>query len=87
MNKAGSVELPATVANYTNVEYKGTTRAVLSSDKPVITVTDPSKVSLASNNVPTPEPTPNPTIVIPEFNSILALVTLLLASPLRRRKK
>jgi hypothetical protein len=61
MNKAGKVELPATIANYTHVEYKGTTRAILSSEKPVINVTDPSKVSkvsLASNNVPTPTPTP-----------------------------
>ncbi len=85
MNSAGKVELPATIANYTNVEYKGTTRAVLSSDKPIITVTDPSKVSLASNNVPTPNPTPNPTIVIPGFNGILALVTLLFAAGYRHK--
>jgi uncharacterized repeat protein (TIGR01451 family) len=86
MNKAGMIELPATIANYTNVEYKGTTRSVLSSEKPVITVNDPSKkVSLASKNVSTPAPTPG-TIVIPGFSSIFALVTLLLAVAFRRRK-
>jgi uncharacterized repeat protein (TIGR01451 family) len=85
MNKAGKVELPATVANYTNVEYKGTTRAVLSSDKPVITVTDPSKVSLASNVVSTPVPTPNPTIVIPGFKIVIGFSALLFAAALRRR--
>jgi uncharacterized repeat protein (TIGR01451 family) len=88
MNKAGKVELPATVANYTNVEYKGTTRAVLSSDKPVITVNDPSKVSLASSNdVPTPEPTPNPTIVIPGFKIVIGFSALLFAAALRRRSR
>ncbi len=43
MNKEGKIELPSAVANYTNVEYRGTTRKVLSSEKPVITVIDPSK--------------------------------------------
>ncbi len=86
MNRAGKVELPATVANYTNVEYKGTTRAVLSSDEPVITVTDPSKVSLASPiEVSTPVPTPNPTIVIPGFKIVIAFSALLFAAALRRR--
>ncbi len=45
MNKEGKIELPPAVGNYTNVEYKGTTKAVLSSEKPVITVVDKSKVT------------------------------------------
>ncbi len=45
MNKEGKNELPSAVSNYTNVEYRGTTRAVLSSEKPVITVIDKSKIT------------------------------------------
>ncbi|KCZ70976.1 hypothetical protein ANME2D_03005 [Candidatus Methanoperedens nitroreducens] len=43
MNREGEALLPAAVLNYTNVEYRGTARSVLSSDNPVITVVDPSK--------------------------------------------
>lgn len=45
MNREGTVELPAAVANYTGVEYRGTTRSVLSSQRPVISVIDPSKIT------------------------------------------
>jgi uncharacterized repeat protein (TIGR01451 family) len=45
MNKEGKIELQSAVANYTNVEYKGTTREVLSSEKPTITVIYISKVA------------------------------------------
>jgi uncharacterized repeat protein (TIGR01451 family) len=51
MNTDGNIILPAAVANYTNVEYKGEIWAVLSSERPNITVIDPSK---------TPAPTPAP---------------------------
>ncbi len=44
MNTDGKVELPAAVANYTEVEYRGAVRAVISSNRPVITVIDPSKI-------------------------------------------
>ena len=50
MNSEGEYQLPAAIANYTDVKYRGTTRAVKSSDRPNITVVDPSKV--------TPTPTP-----------------------------
>ncbi len=43
MNREGTIELPAAIANYTGIEYKGTTRSVKSSDKPVITVINQSK--------------------------------------------
>ncbi|MCE8424301.1 MAG: hypothetical protein J5U17_00805 [Candidatus Methanoperedens sp.] len=51
MNKVGEIELPPAIANYTGVEYRGTTRSVLSSQEPVITVIDPSKIT----PLPTPE--------------------------------
>lgn len=54
MNYEGQYELPSAVANYTDVKFKGTTRAVKSSDRPVITVVDPSKIT------PTPTPTQAP---------------------------
>ncbi len=43
MNKEGDYELPSAIANYTNVEYRGTVRDVKSSDRPIIKVIDPSK--------------------------------------------
>lgn len=43
MNKEGDYELPAAIANYTNVEYRGTVRDVKSSERPIIKVIDPSK--------------------------------------------
>jgi len=43
MNKEGDYELPAAIANYTNVEYRGTVRDVKSSERPIIKVVDPSK--------------------------------------------
>jgi hypothetical protein len=49
MNKEGEYELPSAIANYTNVEFRGTVRDVKSSDRPVIRVIDPSK--------PNPAPT------------------------------
>jgi len=49
MNKEGVYELPSAIANYTNVEYRGFVRDVKSSERPIITVIDPSK--------PAPAPT------------------------------
>lgn len=43
MNKEGEYELPSAIANYTNVEYRGTVRDVKSSERPIIKVIDPSK--------------------------------------------
>ncbi len=45
MNKEGDYELPPAIANYTNVEYRGTVRDVKSSERPVIKVVDPAKVT------------------------------------------
>jgi uncharacterized repeat protein (TIGR01451 family) len=52
MDKEGEIQLPAAVSNYTDIEYRGTTRSVLSSERPSITVIDPSKI--------TPTPTMSP---------------------------
>lgn len=85
MNKKGKVELPAAVLNYTGVEYRGATRAILGSEKPVITVLGPGDISLSSNPVPADTPEPGPTIVMPGFSGILAVAMLLFAIALRRR--
>jgi hypothetical protein len=53
MNKEGVYELPSAIANYTNVEYRGTVRDVKSSERPIIRVIDPGK--------PIPSPAPNAT--------------------------
>ncbi len=59
MDKEGEIKLPAAVANYTGIEYRGTTRSVLSSEMPLITVIDPSKIT------PTPTETPSPAETAP----------------------
>jgi len=50
----GSFELPAAVANYISVEYRGTVRSALSSERPVITVIDPDKINISGNTSGTP---------------------------------
>ncbi|MFZ2410931.1 MAG: DUF11 domain-containing protein, partial [Candidatus Methanoperedens sp.] len=79
MNQEGEIKLPAAVANYTGVEYKGITRSVLSSERPVITVIDQSKITPVptetpvatetvspTNTTPTPQETPPPPEVTEE---------------------
>jgi len=46
---SGSIELPAAVANYINIEYRGTVRSALSSNRTVITVIDPDKINTSIN--------------------------------------
>jgi uncharacterized repeat protein (TIGR01451 family) len=46
---SGSIELPAAVANYTNIGYRGTVRSALSSNRTVITVIDPNKINTSIN--------------------------------------
>lgn len=67
MNTEGEIKLPAAVANYTGIEYRGTTRSVLSSESPVITVIDPSKITPtpAQTATETPAPTPQENTVAP----------------------
>ncbi|MDP2766942.1 MAG: DUF11 domain-containing protein, partial [Candidatus Methanoperedens sp.] len=47
MDMEGEIKLPAAIANYTGIEYKGTTRSALSSEMPIVTVIDPSKITPA----------------------------------------
>jgi hypothetical protein len=87
MDKEGNIELPAAVGNYTDVEYKGMVRSATSSDKLVITVIDPKKVT------PTPIPTQIPaddTIVIPGFSGfsgIFAIIGVLIITKYRIKSR
>lgn len=95
MNREGEVQLPAAVANYTGIEYRGTTRSVLSSEKLLITVIDPSKITPTPE---TPEPpeaattpeetapaeTPTPTPITPGFDMVLAVIALIFIFYTRR---
>ncbi|GFO97956.1 hypothetical protein ig2599ANME_2167 [groundwater metagenome] len=60
MNKEGEYELPSAIANYTNVEYRGTVRDVKSSDRPIIKVIDPSKPAPALTEPASQTPGGNP---------------------------
>jgi len=46
---SGSIELPAAVANYTNIGYRGTVRSALSSNRTVITIIDPDNINTSIN--------------------------------------
>lgn len=97
MNTEGEIELPAAVANYTGIEYRGTTRSVLSSESPVVAVIDPSKITptpaetatqIETAPAPlettgTPEPTPTP--ITPGFEVVFAIIVLIFAAVYRRR--
>lgn len=57
----GMIELPVAVANFISIEYRGTVRSALSSNKTVITVIDPDKINTTdttSNLTPTDEQIP-----------------------------
>jgi uncharacterized repeat protein (TIGR01451 family) len=55
---SGNIELPAAVANYINIEYKGTVHSALSSNRTVITVIDLDKITSSSSNINSTETTP-----------------------------
>ncbi|MCX9082170.1 MAG: hypothetical protein OIN83_08220 [Candidatus Methanoperedens sp.] len=59
LNTWDDIELPAAVVKYTGVEYRGMTRSSLESERPYITLIDPTK------NSSTPTLTPN----VPEVQS------------------
>ncbi len=96
MNKEGEIELPSAVANYTGFAYSGTTRSVLSSERPVITVINPGKITPTPTDTPpritpwetaaTPSPnTPEPTPVTPGFNIVFAFIVLIIAALYRHK--
>ncbi|CAG0976412.1 MAG: hypothetical protein OIN86_07790 [Candidatus Methanoperedens sp.] len=101
MDTEGKFELPAAILNYTNVEYRGTTREVKSSDKPEITVVDPGKPVPNSTVIQTSNGSENttrqraadtipagniqPTPLTPGFGSIFSIIILILVAVLRRK--
>ncbi|NJD78461.1 MAG: DUF11 domain-containing protein [Candidatus Methanoperedens sp.] len=100
MNKDGEIQLPPVVTNYTGVEYRGMTKARISSGMPVINVTDPSKIppatidpaadpgsaSQATAPAQTADtPVPASTQVTPGFGIIVAIMVLTVAAIHRRK--
>lgn len=54
----GNIELPSVVANYISIEYRGTVRQELSSNRTVITVIDPNKINSSSDTFSTSSDSP-----------------------------
>jgi uncharacterized repeat protein (TIGR01451 family) len=101
MDTDGNITLPAATATYTDVQWRGIERAVISSETPVVTVIDPSKVPPPLPTVATPagtavkqtnqaQPLENaaeitPTPITPGFNITIAISILIIAAVFRRR--
>ena len=56
INTGENIELPAAIANYTGVEYRGMTRSSVKSERPVITVIDPTMNRSINPAIPTLTP-------------------------------
>ena len=56
VNTIENIELPAAIANYTGVEYRGMTRSSVKSGRPVITVIDPAMNRSINPAIPTLTP-------------------------------
>lgn len=101
MNTEGQIQLPAALANYTEVEYRGAGRAVQSSETPVVTVIDPSKIppplptivtpvqtavqETTQAPAPTNTPEPTPTPITSGFEIVVATIMIAAAAIYRRR--
>ncbi len=98
MDKEGKIELPSAVANYTDVGYRGTTKAIVTSEKSVITVIDRSKVTpgqvgagnstVKGETSSTPKPTDPQaasTPMTPGFGIGFAIVVLVVVAAIKRR--
>ncbi|CAG0949734.1 hypothetical protein METP3_00137 [Methanosarcinales archaeon] len=93
----GMIELPSAVLNYTGVEYRGTTREVQSSEKPVITIVDPTKprkedlkksnlsANTSSNSSSNPSQSETPPPITPGSGIGFTIIILFLAAALRRK--
>lgn len=102
MDTDGNISLPAATATYTDVEWRGAGRAVKSSETPVITVIDPSKVPPPLPTVAIPAgtavkqttqapqtentPEPTPTPITPGFDVMIAIPILIIAAVHHRRR-
>lgn len=60
MNRDGQIELPAAVANYTDIASGGSAHLNVSSGKPVITVIDPGKITPAPTSTEAAAPIETP---------------------------
>ncbi|MCX9012975.1 MAG: hypothetical protein OIN66_17885 [Candidatus Methanoperedens sp.] len=101
MNTEGQIQLPAALANYTDVEFRGVGRAVKSSETPVVTVIDPSKIppplptvitptqapgqETAQATAPANTPEPTPTPIASGFDIAVAAFALVAAAVYGRR--
>lgn len=56
INTRENIELPAAMANYTGIEYRGITRSSVKSGRPVITIFDPSVNRSINPDIPTLTP-------------------------------
>jgi uncharacterized repeat protein (TIGR01451 family) len=98
----GEVQLSPAVANYTDIMYRGETRSEIRSESPVITFIDTSKAkptpaavvasNLSANKTQSGSQKTNlaasaqSTPMTPGFAGTLAIITLLLAGGLRRKR-
>ena len=101
MDTEGDIKLPAALAYYTDIEWRGTMHAVKSSEMPNITVIDPSKIPPPLPVVTTPAaaaaqqasqaqapantPEPTPTPITPGFGIAVAIGTFIIAAHRRIR--
>ncbi len=101
MDTDGNISLPAATATYTDVQWRGAGRAIISSETPVITVIDPSKVPPPLPTVATPvgtavqqttqapqtenAPEITPTPITPGFDITITISVLVIAAVFRRR--
>ncbi len=62
MNTEGEIVLPSAVANFSDIDYRGTTKASNISNRPVITVVDKSKITPVPTGTTVPNQTTTQTI-------------------------
>lgn len=89
MNTWDDIELPAAVAKYTGVDYRGMTRSSIESERPYINLIDPTKNSSTPTltpNIPEVQATPSTTSqttssestpTTPGFNIIFGIIILI----------
>ncbi|MDL5501606.1 MAG: DUF11 domain-containing protein, partial [Candidatus Methanoperedens sp.] len=56
INTKENIELPAAIGNYTGIEYRGMTRSSIRSERPIITIFDPSVNRSINPAIPTLTP-------------------------------
>ncbi len=102
MDTDGNITLPAATATYTDVQWRGIERAVISSETPVVTVIDPSKIPpplptvatsagtavMQTTQAPQTEnaPEPTPTPITPGFGVVIAISVFIIAAVYHRRR-